>query len=104
MYVALSTLWLVLVATGLVAIATIFLLRDYQRVDGRTELAEVRCEAVGPDRLPNGDPHFAFCGAGALRFLEGNACVVWVNQVELRPGFAILGVRAVSRIDSASVS
>ena len=98
MYVALSTLWIVLVTTGLAAIGTIFLLRDHRRVDGRTELAEVRCESVGPDRLRmevRSSP-----GAAPERYdLEGDACVVWVKQVELRPGFAMLGVRAVFRID-----
>lgn len=98
MYVALSTLWLVLVATGLAAIAAIFLLRDHRRVDGRTELAEVRCQAVGPDRLLM-EVRTSPSAAPERYDLEGNACVVWVNQVELRPGFAILGVRAVSRID-----
>jgi hypothetical protein len=98
MYVALSTLWLVLVTTGLAAIGTMFLLRDHRRVDGRTELAEVRCQAVGPDRLRM-EIRTSPSAAPERYDLEGDVCVVWVNQVELRPGLAVLGVGAVSRID-----
>jgi len=97
-YVALSTTWLLLVATGLVAIGAIVLLRDHRRVDGRTELAEVRCQAVGPDRLRM-EVRASPSAAPETYDLEGDACVVWVKQVELRPGLAILGVPAVSRID-----
>jgi len=97
-YVALSTTWLLLVATGLVAIGAIVLLRDHRRVDGRTELAEVRCRAAGPDRVRM-EVRASPSAAPESYDLEGNACVVWVKQVELRPGLAILGVPAVSRID-----
>jgi hypothetical protein len=98
MYVALSTLWVVLAMTAFAAIGMIFLLRDHRGVDGRTQLAEVRCQAVGPDRLQV--ELLTSPSAAPERYdVEGDACIVWVNQTEVRPGFAMLGVRAVSRID-----
>lgn len=98
MYLALSALWVVLVTTSLAAIGTMLLLRDHRRVDGRTELAEVRCNAVRPGHLQI--EVLTSRSAVPERYdLEGDACVVWVKQVELRPGVAILGVRSISRID-----
>src|SRR6266540_1621454 len=98
MYVALSTLWVVLVTITLAAAGVILLLRDHRSVDGRTRLAEVRCQPVRTDHLqvelvssPSEAPE--------RHDLAGDACVIWVEQLEVRPGFAILGVRALSRID-----
>jgi hypothetical protein len=98
MYLALSTLWVALVATSFAAIGMILLLRDHQRVDGRTALGEVRCVASGPDHLQM--QLLTSLSAAPERYdLEGDACIVWVKQEELRPGLAVLGVRAISRID-----
>jgi hypothetical protein len=98
LYLVLSTLWVAFVAAACGSIGMILLLRDHQRVEGRTELAEVRCDASGPDHLQA--QLLTSRSAAPERYdLQGDACVVWVRQVELRPGFAALGVRALSRID-----
>jgi hypothetical protein len=98
MYLFLSALWVALTATSLAAIGTIVLLRNHQRVDGRTELGEVRCDASGQDHLQM--QLLTSPSAAPERYdLQGDACIVWVKQVELRPGVAVLGVRALSRID-----
>jgi hypothetical protein len=60
-------------------------------------LREVRCEVLGPDHLQM--QLFTPPAAAPERYdLEGDACVVQVRTVELRPGFALLGVRALSRV------
>src|SRR5262245_14012602 len=98
MYVALGGSWAALVAGFAAGLATIVLLRDYRRVDRPTELAEVRCAPAGHNRVQ------MELRPGPLapteRYdVEGDTCVVWVNQVELRPGLGALGVRALSRVE-----
>jgi hypothetical protein len=98
LYLFLSALWVAFAATAFASIGMIVLLRDHQRVDGRTELGEIRCHASGPDRL-QAELLTSPAAAPEQYDLAGDACVIWVKQVELRPGFAALGVRALSRID-----
>jgi hypothetical protein len=98
MYVALTGFWLALVAGCSVAIATIALLRDYRRIDQPTELAEVRCAPVGQDRVQM-ELRPSPLAAPERYEVEGDACVVWVNRVELRPGLGRLGLHALSRIE-----
>ena len=82
------------------SVATIVLLRDHRRIDAPTTLGDVRCEAVGSDHvrvelrtsLAAAPEHYEVPG--------GDACTVWVRQVELRPGLGVLGVRVLSRIES----
>ena len=98
MYVVLAGSWLALVTVCSAAIGAIALLRDYRHVDRPTQLAEVRCAAAGLDRLelelrpPS--------SATPERYdVPGDACIVWVKQVELRPGLEHLGLRALSRVE-----
>jgi len=98
MYVVLGGFWLALVVGCSAAVATIVLLRDYRRVDRPTELAEVSCAPTGQDRaqlqLRPTPP------AAPERYdVPGDACVVWVEQVELRSGLGSLGVHALSRVE-----
>lgn len=99
MYLALGALWIALVTIGAMSVGTMVLLRDHRRVDTSTQLAEIRCEAVGADhvRVELRTP----LAASPERYdIPGDACVVWVKQVELRPGLGLLGVRVLSRIES----
>jgi hypothetical protein len=98
-YLALSALWVVLVASCSATLAMILLLRDHHRVDAHTELADVRCEAVGPDQLRM-ELRTSHATTPEWYELRGGACLVSVKQVRLWPGFALLGVGGLSRIDS----
>jgi hypothetical protein len=106
MYVVLGGFWLALVVGCSAALATIALLRDYRRVDGPTQLAEVSCAPVGQDRaqlqLRPAAP------AAPERYdvedVRGDACIVWVNLVELRAGLGRLGVHALSRVESVGLT
>ena len=98
MYVALGGFWMALVAGCAAAIATIVLLRDYRRVDRPTELAEVRCAPAGQNRVQMELRPGPLAPTERYE-VEGDACIVWVNQVELRPGLGALGVRALSRVE-----
>jgi hypothetical protein len=98
LYLVLSALWVAFAATACAAIGMIVLLRDHQQVDGRTELGEIRCNASGPARL-QAQLLTSPSAAPEQYDLAGDACVVWVKQVQLRPGFAALGLRGLSRID-----
>jgi hypothetical protein len=99
MYVTLGALWIALVTFGAMSAGTMVLLRDHQRVDARTPLADVRCEAVSPGHVraevrtsPSAAPeHYDFAG---------DTCIVGVRQVELRRAIGLLGVRVLSRIES----
>ena len=98
MYVVLGGSWLALVMVCSAAIGAIALLRDYRHVDRPTQLAEVRCAVADLDRLelelrpPS--------SATPERYgVAGDTCIVWVKQVELRPGLGGLGLRALSRVE-----
>ena len=98
MYVVLGGFWLALVAACSAAVATIALLRDYRPVDRATALADVRCAPLGLDRA-EAELRPAPPAAPERYQVEGDACIVWVNQVELRPGLGRLGVRTLSRVE-----
>src|SRR5678815_1256904 len=99
MYVVLGALWVALITIGSMSVVTMLLLRDHQRVDARTALADVRCDAVSPGRV-RAELRTSL-GVDPERYeFDGDACVVTVRQVELRPGLDLLGVRVLSRIDS----
>jgi hypothetical protein len=97
MYVVLGGFWIALIVVCSAAVATIALLRDYQRADRPTTLAEVRCAPVGLERVEM-ELRTAPAAASERYQVEGDACIVWVNHVELRPGLG-LGVRALSRVE-----
>ena len=98
MYVALGAVWLTLATACAGALGAIVLLRDYRNVDRPTELAEVRCAAVDDGRMRL-DLHAASVAAPETYQIEGDVCVIWVKQVELRPGLQRLGIRALSRVE-----
>ena len=98
MYLVLASLW-GLTATACAAIAiAVLLLRDHQRVDGRTPIGEVRCEQTQPGRLR---VEVSTAGsAGAERYdIAGDNCTLSVKEMELRPGLHALGVRTLARVD-----
>jgi hypothetical protein len=105
MYVVLGGFWVALLAGGAAAVVTIALLRDYRRVDGPTQLAEVRCAPIGQDRAQLELRPAASSGPPERYEIQGaGACVVWVNQVVLRPGLEPLGLRALSRVESVGAT
>jgi len=97
-YLCLAALWVGLVGTCLAATGMIVLLRDHRPIDEGAELAELRCAAVGPGHLQM-ELRLSPAAPPERYELQGDACVVWVRQVELRPGLALLGVRALARVD-----
>ena len=98
MYVVLGAMWLALATACAGALGAIVLLRDYRNVDRPTELAEVRCAAVDEGRMRL-DLHAASVAAPESYQIDGDVCVVWVKQVELRPGLQRLGIHALSRVE-----
>jgi len=98
MYVALGAVWLALATACAGAIGAIVLLRDYRDVDYPTDLAEVRCAAVDQGRMRL-DLRAASPAGPESYQIEGDVCVVWVKQVELRPGLRRLGIHALSRVE-----
>jgi len=99
MYVALTTLWIALVTTASMLVATIALLRDHRRIDAPTALGDVRCEAIGADHA-RAELRTSLAAAPEQYDVAGGGCTVWVRQVELRPGLGVLGARILSRIES----
>jgi hypothetical protein len=99
MYVALTTLWLGLVTSVSMLVATIVLMRDHRRVDAPTALGDVRCEAIGSDHA-RAELRTSLAAAPEQYDVPGGGCTVWVRQVELRPGLGVLGARVLSRIES----
>jgi hypothetical protein len=100
MYLALIGMWgLAATACAATAIA-VLLLRDHQRLDGRTQIGEVRCERTQPGHVrmqvkaaasPSGSPE--------SYDIAGDTCMVSVREVELRPGLQALGVGTLARVD-----
>ena len=99
LYLALGAVWVGLVTIGSMAAGTLLLLRDHQRVDPGTRLADVRCEQNGPDHV-QAELKMPLAASPELYDFAGAACQVWVRQVQLRPGLGLLGVRVLSRIES----
>ena len=97
-YVVMAALWGGLLAACGAAVVMALMLRDQQPVDAGHPLVELRCEAIAPGHLrvelsspPSPTPeHYD---------LEGDACVVSVVAVELRPALRILGLRELARVD-----
>ena len=99
MYLALGALWIAAAAVGAMSVETIVLMRDHQRIDAPTTLGDVRCEAVGSDRV-RVELRTSRAAAPERYDVPGDACTVWVRQVALRSGLGVLGVRVLSRIES----
>jgi hypothetical protein len=105
MYVTLGGFWAALVVGCFAAVVTIALLRDYRRVDGPTQLAEVRCAPAGPDRAQlELRPASSLAPPERYDMQAGKGCVVWVKQVVLRPGLGPLGLHALSRVESVGAT
>ena len=106
MYVVLVALWTAVLAVSCAAVAMAFLLRDHQPVEGPTRLAELRCQAVGPNRVQvelRAAPVRKTAGAADPERHEvpGDACVVSVVLVDLRPTLSFLGPIHLARIGRA---
>ena len=99
MYVVLGGSWLALVAVCSAAIGAIALLRDYRQVDRPTQLAEVRCVVADLDRLELELRPPSSATTERYDMANGDNCIVWVKQIELRPGIGGLGLRALSRVE-----
>jgi hypothetical protein len=96
-YALLGALWVGLgVSCAVVALAAL-MLRDYQRVDGRTPLAEVRCEVVAPGRL-RAEVSTPPSAPSERYDIVGDGCVVSLVDVDLRPALRPLGLRELSRV------
>jgi hypothetical protein len=107
-YWALALVWSLAATASVVTVMAALLLRDHQRLDGPTRIGELRCEAAGPGRVrlelraasPSSSP-----SPGPERYdVAGDACVVSVREVELRPGLRALGVQALARVDGVGPS
>jgi hypothetical protein len=98
-YLLLTVLWGGAAAACGVVLLMAFVLRDHQPVDDGHALVGLRCQASAPGHLRlelTVQPSLA-----PERYdLEGDACVVSVAEVELRPGLRILGLRQLARVDS----
>ena len=109
MYVVLVALWTGVVGLAGAAVAMALLLRDHQPVETPTRLAEVRCQAVGPDRVQL-ELRAAVAGKTASaadpeRYeVSGDACVVSLVLVELRPSLGFLGPTHLLRIGGVGSS
>jgi hypothetical protein len=102
MYWALGLAWGALAVASTATAVAALLLRDHQRLDGRTEVGELRCEPT-----VNGRARVELRTAGSplsampLRYdVDGQTCVVSVKEVELRPALRALGLGALARIDA----
>jgi hypothetical protein len=99
MYVLMVVLWGGLLAALGATTLLAFMLRDYAPVDGLTPLAELRCEAATPGHL---GAEVLALPSRTLEFYDvpGEACVVSVVEVELRPWLRPLGLRRLWRVDA----
>jgi hypothetical protein len=97
-YLLVTALWAGLLLALGTATAIVFLLRDFQVVEGRTRLAELRCRAIAPGHLQA--ELTTRRSSGPERYeMEGDSCEISVIQVSLRPGLRAFGVRELSRVD-----
>jgi hypothetical protein len=80
-----------------------FMLRDHAPVDGLTPLAELRCGVTTPGHL---GAELTALPSRTLEFYDvpGEACVVSVVEVELRPWLRPLGLRRLWRVDAVGSS
>jgi hypothetical protein len=97
-YVVMAALWGGLMAACGATVVMALMLRDHQPVDGRHPLGELRCEAIAPGHL-----RVELTGPSSPTpehyDLGGDACVVAVVDVELRPALRILGLRELARVE-----
>jgi hypothetical protein len=98
--------WVMTFAWGLLGTACVatvmaaLLLRDHKRLDGRTEIGVIRCEATAPGQVRVEVKTPTSSTAAAERYdVAGETCVVSVKEIELRPALQALGVRALVRVD-----
>jgi hypothetical protein len=99
MYWALAVVWAVLATACAGTVMAAFLLRDHERLVGRTQIGELRCEATGPGRVRVELKTAKPSGPAAERYdIDGDACVVSVREVELRPGLRALGIHDLARV------
>ena len=98
-YVLMAALWGGLAVACGATVVLALILRDHQPVDGGHALVELRCQAIAPGHLrveltapPSPTPEHYDLG--------GDACVVSLVEVELRPGLRILGLRELARVDA----
>jgi hypothetical protein len=104
-YWTLALTWGLAAAASAVTLMAALLLRDHQRLDGPTRIGELRCETAGPGRVRLELRAAAPSSAGPERYdVAGDACVVSVREVELRPGLRAFGVRALARVDGVGAS
>ena len=105
LYWVMTASWAVLVTASVAIVVTALLLRDHQRLAGRTQIGELRCETTQP-----GHVRVEFkAGTAPENMLErydmeGDACRVSVQEVELRPGLKPFGVHALARVDVGSLA
>jgi hypothetical protein len=102
MYWALAVTWsLLAIAVSATAMA-VLLLRDHHRVDGRTQIGELRCEPAlnGHVRAEIRTPRISSTATPEGYDLEGDTCVVAVKEIDLRPGLKVLGLGAMARLDA----
>jgi hypothetical protein len=97
-YVLAAVVWAALIAALGMAVVIVFLLRDNRAIDGRTPLAELRCETVSPGHL-RAELTTRTSRAPEQYDLRGESCAVSVLEVNLRPSLRIFGVRELSRVE-----
>jgi hypothetical protein len=93
-----AALWGGLAASCGAAVVMALMLRDHQPVDSGHPLVELRCETIAPGRL-RVELTAPSSPAREDYDIGGDACVVSVVEVELRPGLRILGLRELARVD-----
>jgi hypothetical protein len=107
MYLVLAAMWgLTATACAATAIA-VLLLRDHQRLDGRTQIGQVRCEPATPGhvRLEVTAASSSTSSSTPERYdIAGDSCTVSVREMELRPGLQALGLSTVARVHGVGPS
>jgi hypothetical protein len=97
MYYALALAWGGLAAASAATTMGILLLRDHQRVAGRTELGEVRCEPTAAGHVR---AEIKTAAAPEQYDVSGDACTISIKEIELRPGLRALGLGSLARVDA----
>jgi hypothetical protein len=99
-YYLLAAAWGLLVTCAAATAMAALLLRDLRPLDGRTAIGEVTCQATAPGHLRAEVTLRAPVAAAPERYdIQGEACVVSVLEVELRPGLRALGLDVLARVD-----
>lgn len=105
-YLALALAWGALALGSAATIMTALLLRDHRPLTGRTQVGELRCQptADGHVRLEIAPAGSSFSDPLERYEGQGEACVVSVTEVALRPGLRALGLGALARIESVGTA